>query len=213
MRVKQTEVGMNADNRAILARGMVVACIAMVAVVAASNWLVQYPINDFLTWGALTYPVSFLVTDLTNRGFGPARARQVVYVGFALGVALSVWLADWRIAAASGSAFMAGQLLDISIFDRLRRSSWWRAPLASSVLGSIVDTALFSSMPGRMSSISSIGKESSAPNSCTAPSCPAILPVQVSVSGLRSRQNSTYSACLRPGISTATASGSGNPVR
>ena len=146
MRVKQTEVGMNADNRAILARGMVVACIAMVAVVAASNWLVQYPINDFLTWGALTYPVSFLVTDLTNRAFGPARARQVVYVGFALGVALSVWLADWRIAAASGSAFMAGQLLDISIFDRLRRSAWWRAPLASSVLGSIVDTALFFSL-------------------------------------------------------------------
>lgn len=146
MRVKQTEVGMNAENRAILARGMVVACIAMVAVVAASNWLVQYPINDFLTWGALTYPVSFLVTDLTNRAFGPARARQVVYVGFALGVALSVWLADWRIAAASGTAFMAGQLLDIAIFDRLRRSSWWRAPLASSVLGSIVDTALFFSL-------------------------------------------------------------------
>lgn len=137
---------MNANDRAILARGMVVACIAMVAVVAASNWLVQYPINDFLTWGALTYPVSFLVTDLTNRAFGPARARQVVYVGFALGVALSVWLADWRIAAASGSAFMAGQLLDISIFDRLRRSAWWRAPLASSVLGSIVDTALFFSL-------------------------------------------------------------------
>jgi len=146
MRVKQTEVGMNANDRAILARGMVVACIAMVAVVAASNWLVQYPINDFLTWGALTYPVSFLVTDLTNRAHGPARARQVVYVGFALGVALSVWLADWRIAAASGSAFMAGQLLDISIFDRLRRSAWWRAPLASSVLGSVVDTALFFSL-------------------------------------------------------------------
>jgi len=146
MRVKQTEVSMNANDRAYLARGMVVACIAMVAVVAASNYLVQFPLNDWLTWGAITYPISFLVTDLTNRAFGPARARQVVYVGFALGVALSIWLADWRIAAASGTAFMIGQLLDISVFDRLRRAAWWQAPLLGSVLGSIVDTALFFSL-------------------------------------------------------------------
>jgi uncharacterized PurR-regulated membrane protein YhhQ (DUF165 family) len=146
MRVKQTEVSMNANDRAYLARGMVVACIAMVAVVAASNYLVQFPLNDWLTWGALTYPLSFLVTDLTNRAFGPARARQVVYVGFAIGVALSVLLADWRIAAASGTAFMVGQLLDISVFDRLRRAAWWQAPLIGSVLGSIVDTALFFSL-------------------------------------------------------------------
>jgi uncharacterized PurR-regulated membrane protein YhhQ (DUF165 family) len=146
MRVKQTEVSMNANDRAYLARGMVVACIAMVAVVAASNYLVQFPLNDWLTWGAITYPLSFLVTDLTNRAFGPARARQVVYVGFALGVALSIWLADWRIAAASGTAFMVGQLLDISVFDRLRRAAWWQAPLLGSVLGSIVDTALFFSL-------------------------------------------------------------------
>jgi uncharacterized PurR-regulated membrane protein YhhQ (DUF165 family) len=146
MRVKQTEVGMNANDRAYLARGMVVACIAMVAVVAASNYLVQFPLNDWLTWGAITYPLSFLVTDLTNRAFGPARARQVVYVGFAIGVALSILLADWRIAAASGTAFMVGQLLDISVFDRLRRADWWRAPLLGSVLGSIVDTALFFSL-------------------------------------------------------------------
>lgn len=137
---------MNASERAYLARGMVVAVIAMVAVVGASNYLVQFPINDWLTWGALTYPISFLVTDLTNRAFGPSRARQVVYVGFALGVALSVWLADWRIAAASGTAFMVGQLLDIQVFDRLRRAAWWRAPLIGSVLGSIVDTALFFSL-------------------------------------------------------------------
>jgi uncharacterized PurR-regulated membrane protein YhhQ (DUF165 family) len=146
MRVKQTEVSMNANDRAYLARGMVVACIAMVAVVAASNYLVQFPLNDWLTWGAITYPLSFLVTDLTNRAFGPARARQVVYVGFAIGVALSILLADWRIAAASGTAFMVGQLLDISVFDRLRRADWWRAPLIGSVLGSIVDTALFFSL-------------------------------------------------------------------
>ncbi len=146
MRVKQTEVSMNANDRAYLARGMVVAAIAMVAVVAASNYLVQFPLNDWLTWGAITYPLSFLVTDLTNRAFGPGRARQVVYVGFALGVALSIVLADWRIAAASGSAFIVGQLLDISVFDRLRRAAWWQAPLLGSVLGSIVDTALFFSL-------------------------------------------------------------------
>lgn len=137
---------MNASERAYLARGMVMAAIAMVAVVGASNYLVQFPINDWLTWGALTYPISFLVTDLTNRAFGPVRARQVVYVGFALGVALSIWLADLRIAAASGTAFMVGQLLDIQVFDRLRRAAWWRAPLIGSVLGSIVDTALFFSL-------------------------------------------------------------------
>jgi len=146
MRVKRTEVSMNANDRAYLARGMVVAAIAMVAVVAASNYLVQFPLNDWLTWGAITYPLSFLVTDLTNRAFGPRRARQVVYVGFALGVALSIWLADWRIAAASGTAFMVGQLLDITVFDRLRRTAWWQAPLLGSVLGSIVDTALFFSL-------------------------------------------------------------------
>lgn len=119
---------------------------AMVAVVAASNVLVQFPINDWLTWGALTYPVSFLVTDLTTRLQGPARARRVVLVGFALAVLLSVWLATPRIALASGTAFLAGQLLDIAVFQRLRAGSWWRAPLVSSTLGSIVDTALFFSL-------------------------------------------------------------------
>ncbi len=119
---------------------------AMVVVVAVSNVLVQFPINDWLTWGALTYPVSFLVTDLTTRLQGPTRARRVVLVGFVLAVLLSIWLATPRIALASGTAFLAGQLLDIAVFQRLRAGSWWRAPLVSSTVGSIVDTGLFFSL-------------------------------------------------------------------
>lgn len=119
---------------------------AMTLVVVASNVLVQFPINEVLTWGAISYPFSFLVTDLTTRLQGPERARRVVWVGFALAVLLSIWLATPRIALASGTAFLAGQLLDIQVFQRLRRQSWWRAPLVSSTLGSIVDTALFFSL-------------------------------------------------------------------
>ena len=117
--------------------------LGMVAVVTASNWLVQFPINDWLTWGAFSYPFAFLVSDLTNRWHGPAPARRVAYVGFAIGVVLSALLADVRIAAASGTAFLTGQLLDISLFNWLRRSSWWKAPLIASVLASIWDTAVF----------------------------------------------------------------------
>lgn len=125
--------------------------IAMMAVVAASNVLVQYPVEAFglheiLTWGAFTYPLAFLVNDLTNRRFGPAVARQVVYFGFALAVVLSIWLATPRIALASGTAFLFGQLLDIGVFNRLRRMSWWHAPLAGSVIGSALDTAIFFSL-------------------------------------------------------------------
>ena len=123
--------------------------LAMTVIVAASNWLVQFPINDLLTWGAITYPFSFLVTDLTTRLQGPARARRVVWLGFALAVLLSVWLATPRIALASGTAFLAGQLLDIRIFQRLLRAGiagWWRAPLVSSTVASVVDTALFFSL-------------------------------------------------------------------
>jgi len=119
------------------------AVLAMVAVVAASNWLVQFPINDWLTWGAFSYPLAFLVTDLTNRWYGPTRARHVAYVGFALGVLLSLVLSDARIALASGAAFLSSQLLDITIFDRLRRASWWKAPLVGSVLASVWDTTVF----------------------------------------------------------------------
>lgn len=132
-------------------RHLALPVIAMAAIVVASNIAVQHPITqfglqDWLTWGALTYPIAFLVTDLTNRRFGPERARRVVYVGFAFAVVLSLVFADPRIALASGSAFLVAQLLDIFVFDRLRRSDWWQAPLASSVLGSVVDTALFFSL-------------------------------------------------------------------
>ena len=120
--------------------------IAMTVVVVASNILVQYPINDWITWGALTYPVAFLITDLTNRRLGARWARRVVYVGFALAVILSIALATPRIAIASGSAFLCAQLLDVFIFNRLRERDWWQAPLISSVLGSVIDTALFFSL-------------------------------------------------------------------
>lgn len=129
-------------------RGLAAPIAFMCAVVAASNVLVQYPVHalglqDLLTWGAFTYPLAFLATDLTNRRFGPAAARKVVLIGFALAVALSIWLATPRIALASGTAFLAAQLLDVSLFNRLRAGAWWRAPLVSSVVGSLVDTALF----------------------------------------------------------------------
>jgi len=117
--------------------------VAMVLVVASANYLVQFPINDWLTWGALTYPVSFFVTDLTNRRFGPSSARKVVYTGFALAVVWSIWLSSPRIALASGSAFLVSQLMDVAIFNRLRKRAWWQPPLFSSVIGSAVDTALF----------------------------------------------------------------------
>lgn len=124
---------------------------AMIGVVAASNVLVQYPVGflglqEVLTYGAFSYPLAFLVNDLTNRRFGPAVTRRVVYVGFALAVLLSIWLATPRIAFASGTAFLVGQLLDITVFNRLRRMDWWQAPLAGSVLGSALDTAIFFSM-------------------------------------------------------------------
>ncbi|MDR0247950.1 MAG: VUT family protein [Burkholderiales bacterium] len=119
------------------------AMLAMAVVVVSSNWLVQFPINDWLTYGAFTYPIAFLVSELTNRRTGPQAARQVAWLGFALAVFVSAWLAPVRIAAASGIAFLCAQLLDISIFHRLRRQSWWRAPLIASVLASILDTALF----------------------------------------------------------------------
>jgi uncharacterized PurR-regulated membrane protein YhhQ (DUF165 family) len=88
-------------------------------------------VGDFLTWGAFTYPFAFLVTDVVNRRFGPAQARRGAYAGFAL---------------ASGTAFLAAQLLDVAVFDRLRGGAWWRAPLVSSTLGSALDTALFFSL-------------------------------------------------------------------
>jgi len=134
---------MSKSGYAVQMRGLAVGVAAMTVIVTGSNIAVQYPINDWLTWGALTYPVSFLVTDLTNRALGPRAARQVVYVGFAVAVILSIFLATWRIALASGTAFLLAQLLDIAIFDRLRRAAWWQAPFVSSTLASALDTALF----------------------------------------------------------------------
>ena len=125
---------------------------AMMAVIGVSNVAVQHAINDWLTWGAFTYPLAFLVTDLTNRAHGPARARTVAYVGFPFGMGLSIVLAVaadiplWegvRVALASGFAFICAQLFDIALFHRLRRGLWWRAPLVSSLSASALDTAIF----------------------------------------------------------------------
>ncbi len=136
-------------------RDLVPGVVAMTAVVVASNILVLYPVQmtigalnlaDLLTWGAFTYPAAFFVTDMTNRRYGPTVARLVVVAGFAVAVALSVYLSTPRIAIASGSAFLVGQLLDVTVFNRLRRSSWWRAPLAASIFGSMLDTVLFFSL-------------------------------------------------------------------
>ena len=132
------------------------AVLAMIVTVTASNILVQYPVDfdlgpihvgDILTWGAFTYPFAFLVSDLTNRHFGPGVARIVVIFGFAVAVAISVYLATPRIAIASGTAFLVGQFLDISVFSRLRNNSaWFLPPFAASFFGSLIDTAIFFSL-------------------------------------------------------------------
>ena len=124
-------------------RQFLVPVIAMAFVVVLSNWAVQFPINEWLTWGAFTYPVVFLVTDLTNRALGPTAARRVAWVGFLLAVVVSLMLAPWRIALASGTAFIVAQWLDITAFNRLRKASWWQAPLIGSLIASVIDTALF----------------------------------------------------------------------
>ena len=129
--------------------------VAMGLVILLSNIAVGYPVQhvlggidlaELLTYGAFTYPICFLVTDTTNRVYGAADARKVVYVGFALGVVLSLVFADERIALASGSAFLVAQLLDVLIFDKLRQGSWWQAPTVSSFFGSAVDTGIFFSL-------------------------------------------------------------------
>lgn len=137
-------------------KALAMALAAMTVVVVASNVLVRYPVSvtvgtldlaDLLTYGAFTYPIAFLVTDLTNRRFGVIVAARVVFAGFLLAVVLSAVLATPRIAIASATAFLVGQMLDVLVFDRLRRArDWWRAPLVSSVLGSAADTALFFSL-------------------------------------------------------------------
>ena len=132
--------------------------ILMGLVVVISNYLVQFPIeylglNEILTYGALSYPVTFLITDLTNRAYGKVVARKVVYIGFIIGVILTVFVStnfeeiiSVRIAIGSGVAFFVAQNLDVQVFHKLRKKSWFIAPLASSVLGSITDTFLFFSI-------------------------------------------------------------------
>jgi hypothetical protein len=116
---------------------------AMAAVIVLSNVLVQHAINDWLTWGAFSYPLVFLVCDLTNRALGPVAARRVAWVGFAVAVGVSLALAPWRIALASGAAFIFSQAMDILVFNRWRRATWWKAPLLGSLVASVVDTAVF----------------------------------------------------------------------
>lgn len=117
--------------------------LAMLTVIASANYLVQFPINNWLTWGAFTFPVTFLVTDLTNRAVGAQAARRVAWAGFAAAVVVSLLLAPWRIAVASGAAFILGQLLDIVAFNRLRALSWWKAPFFGSAIASVIDTGVF----------------------------------------------------------------------
>ncbi len=131
--------------------------LAMAAIVLASNILVQFLFGQWLTWGAFTYPLAFLVTDLMNRIYGAQAARKVVFVGFIVGVICSLIgtqimlqgdgytfpAVTLRIALGSGLAFLTAQLMDVAIFDRLRSGAWWRAPLASTLVGSSLDTAIF----------------------------------------------------------------------
>ena len=130
----------------------------MGAVVLASNYLVQFPIKyygleEILTYGAFSYPIAFLITDLANRSFGKIVARKIVYIGFAIGISFTLLfstnfadLISIRIAIGSGTAFLVAQLLDVQIFDKLRKKEWFVAPLTSSLIGSTIDTFIFFSI-------------------------------------------------------------------
>lgn len=131
---------------------------SMALVVTISNYLVQFPVShfglqDLLTYGAFSYPVAFLITDLSNRRYGKSTAKKIVYLGFALGVFLTFYfstnysdLISIRIAIGSGTAFLVAQLIDVNIFDKLRNKIWFVAPLVSSLIGSTIDTFLFFSI-------------------------------------------------------------------
>lgn len=130
--------------------------LAMALIVVASNILVQFLYGNWLTWGAFTYPLAFLVTDIMNRVYGTAAARRVVLAGFVVGIICSLIgtqimgefgpLVTVRIAIASGLGFLTAQLIDVSIFSALRDGNWWKAPLVSTLVGSTVDTAIFFSI-------------------------------------------------------------------
>ena len=131
---------------------------SMALIVALSNYLVQFPIKylnlqDLFTYGAFSYPIAFLITDLANRRYGKIIARKIVYIGFILGLVLTLCfstdfsnLISKRIAVGSGTAFLIAQLLDVQVFDKLREKVWYVAPLASSLIGSFIDTFLFFSI-------------------------------------------------------------------
>ncbi|MBL4750257.1 MAG: queuosine precursor transporter [Amylibacter sp.] len=137
-------------------RGLIFGVIAMATIVVASNILVQFLFNDWLTYGAFTYPFAFLVTDLMNRLYGAKSARKVVLAGFVIGIACSFIgtqiigeygpLVTLRIAIGSGIAYLVAQLADVFVFDKMRQGAWWRAPLVSTLVGSSLDTALFFSI-------------------------------------------------------------------
>jgi len=139
-----------------MSRPLVYGIAAMAAIVVASNILVQYLFGNWLTWGAFTYPLAFLVTDVMNRLYGAPAARKVVLAGFLVGLLCSFVgtqiigdfgpLVTLRIAIGSGIAFLTAQLIDVAIFQRLRKRNWWQAPLVSSIVGAAIDTALFFSI-------------------------------------------------------------------
>ena len=130
----------------------------MGVIVLVSNYLVQFPIEyynlqDVLTYGAFSYPIAFLITDLANRSYGKIIARKIVYIGFFIGILFTLFfstnfseLISIRIAFGSGTAFLAAQLIDVQIFDKLRKKKWYIAPLTSSIVASIVDTSIFFSV-------------------------------------------------------------------
>ena len=141
-----------------MSRSFLLLSFLMGVVVLSSNYLVQFPINyyglnEILTYGAFSYPIAFLITDLANRSYGKRVARKIVYFGFVLGIGFTVLfstdfadLISIRIAIGSGIAFLTAQLLDVQIFDRLRKKEWFVAPLTSSMIGSTIDTFLFFSI-------------------------------------------------------------------
>ena len=139
-----------------MTRSTLFGVLAMATIVVASNILVQFLLGQWLTWGAFTYPFTFLVTDLMNRLHGARVARRAVLIGFVVGIGCSFIgsqitgafgpLVTHRVALASGTAFLVGQLMDITVFNRLRRREWWRAPLAASLVGSALDTLIFFSI-------------------------------------------------------------------
>ena len=141
-----------------MSRLFLILSLMMGVVVLASNYLVQFPFNHYglgqiLTYGAFSYPIAFLITDLANRSYGKVVARNVVYIGFIIGISFTLIfstnftdLISIRIAIGSGTAFLVAQLLDVKIFDNLRKKQWFIAPLTSSIIGSTVDTFLFFSI-------------------------------------------------------------------